>query len=149
MATIIMTEKQYDRKLSKSYDELLRAWAKAAKEMSNAEYCTAATVRAMESRADKQNANGTQDNTDRALAALLKLAPEKRQVVYCLGCRYAILPNDPIESIELAMTGCIRCYKRSSLYDYGYNCRPCHSFQRRKAYLSDFDYHLMRDKVGI
>ena len=133
--------------MNKDYEDLRKAWAESAKQLRTPEECTAATVKAMESKADdKQNANGTQDNTGKALAALLKLAPQKRQVVYCLGCRYAILPNDPIEVTELAMTGCIHCHKRSALYG---GCNPCGQFQRRKAYLSDIDYHLMRDRVII
>jgi hypothetical protein len=127
--------------LNKEYGDLRKAWAKAAKETGNPEDCTALTVEAMEAKGDKLGATG------RALVELLKLAPTKRQLVYCMGCRYAILPNDPVESIDLAMTGCIHCYKKSPLYDGIYNCNPCRSFQRRRAYLSDVDFHLMRDKV--
>ena len=125
------------------YEALRKAWAKAAKETGSPEDCTAFTVEAMEAKGDKLGATG------KALVSLLKLAPQKRQVVYCMGCRYAQLPNEPIEVLELAMTGSIQCYKKSSLYDGYYNCSPCRSFQRRRAYLSDIDYHLMRDKVII
>ena len=129
--------------MNRDYEDLRKAWAAAAKETGNPEDCMNATVEAMEAKGDKLDATG------KALVSLLKLAPQKRQVVYCMGCRYAILPNDPIEVTELAMTGCIHCYKKSPLYDGIYNCNPCRSFQRRKAYLSDIDYHLMRDRVII
>ena len=138
MATRLITNRLHDRKLIRSYDELLRAWAKAAKELRTPEECTAATVEAMEAKGDKLDATG------KALVSLLKLAPQKRQVVYCLGCRYAILPNEPVEVIELAMTGCINCNRKSTLYDF--SCKPCGIFMRRKAYISDLDFHMMRDK---
>lgn len=125
---------------NRDFNALRKAWKNAAKQYGDPQDCLAATVAEMES--DKHLGA-----TGKALVEILKLAQKKKQVLCCLGCKFAILPNEPIRVLEQAVEGTIHCYNRSPLTDGLYACNLCRHFKRREAYLTEADYEKMRRTI--